>query len=49
MPSITEGNQKWAGAAPIFSSRAEQIIVLGVTSKVREQGALAKMMEDPSA
>lgn len=48
-PSITEGNQKWTGAAPLFNKREAQISVWGRLKKSKYDGALAKIMHDPKA
>jgi len=49
IPCITEGNQKWTGAAPIFKRRALKITVLGSIEITNNLGAAAKIKADPKA
>lgn len=46
---MTEGSQKWSGAAPIFNRRARVIRVLGETGEIRRVIAPAINVADPVA
>lgn len=49
MPCIMAGNQKWTGAAPIFSKSDLKIIAPGLMNKTPIDVALIKIITEPRA